>query len=88
MERSDLNTSLTLSEGGKEGKCWGNSRSKGSLARSSEAQGWLWKESVVSKSRPTLACLPCSGTAGAANGKQGLGAHRVMGFRAQQHIVN
>lgn len=35
-----------------------------------------------------LACLPCSGTAGAASGKQGLGAHMVMGFRARQLVVS
>ena len=45
-------------------------------------------EGVCGLPKQAYLSLPASGTAGAANGKQGLGAHVVMEFRARQHVVN
>lgn len=74
-EPSDLQLSLTLSEGGKEGKCW-ETPGQGKFGKVIGGQGWLWKESVVSKqaylSLPAL-FRHCWGQP---MGSRGLGAHR------------
>lgn len=85
--RVNLNTSLTLSEGGKEGKCW-ETPVKGSSARSSEVQR-LAVEEVCGLQKQAYLSLPalfrhCWGSQWEARSW----CTQVMGFRAQRHVVN